>query len=43
MIPKELDSNDKEIERLPFLRFNYQLSKKSQENKLGSIIRYESI
>ena len=41
--PPELDRNGNELPRLPFMRFNFMMSKKTQENKLGSIVRYDSI
>jgi len=39
----ERDKNGRMLERLPFLRTNFLMNKKTQKGKLGSIIRYESI
>lgn len=41
--PKDFDKSGHEMPRLPFLRFNFLKSKKTQDGKLGSIVRYESI
>jgi hypothetical protein len=40
---RERDKHGKVLERLPFLRTNFLMNKKTQENKLGAIVRYESI
>ena len=40
---RERDKHGKVLERLPFLRANFLMNKKTQENKLGAIVRYESI
>lgn len=40
---KECDKDGNELERLPFLKSHVIMSKKTQEHKLGEIVRYESI
>jgi hypothetical protein len=40
---KECDKEGNELERLPFLKSHVIMNKKTQEHKLGQIVRYESI
>lgn len=40
---EERDRNGHVAERTPFLRASFMISKKTQEGKLGAIIRYDSI
>ena len=43
MKQREVDGGGQVLERLPFLRFNFLKSEKTQAGKIGSVVRYDSI
>lgn len=43
LMPQQYDKHGNELERLPFVRFNFVMSKKRRPNKVGSIINYKTI
>jgi hypothetical protein len=40
---RETDKHGNELDRLPFLRTNFIMNKKTQVGKIGSIVRFDSI
>jgi hypothetical protein len=43
MKPVEVDGGGRALDRLPFFRFNFIMSEKTQAGKIGSVIRYDNI